>query len=245
MNAKTMGNLIRCIGVIAVIGFFWAIQVLLPDFYSTMWRLTVEGDLDGLTDYIYSFGFEAIFISVFMVAFANAIGIPSIPFLTVNGVIFGLVPGILISWIGEVLGIEISFHLTRTLLRNQAKKIIEKNNMLEKLDSYSCVKTIMFARAIPYSPNVVVTALSALSHITYKDHFIANLIGKIPAVVVEVWLGHDLLRFHEHWDRLIVLVLAVTAIYTFLWWRRHHRPRPHRADQDYDQEADYASISKK
>jgi uncharacterized membrane protein YdjX (TVP38/TMEM64 family) len=103
----------------------------------------------------------------------------------------------------------------------------------------------MFARAIPYSPNVVVTALSALSHITYKDHFIANLIGKIPAVVVEVWLGHDLLRFHEHWDRLIVLVLAVTAIYTFLWWRRHHRPRPEPIHQDYDQEADYASITKK
>ena len=112
----------------------------------------MEGDLDGLTDYIASFGYSAILVSVFMIIFANALAIPSIPFLTVNGVIFGLVPGIIISWIGEVLGIEVSFRLTRTLLRNQAKKVIQRSNKLEKLDSYSCIRTIMLGRAIPILP---------------------------------------------------------------------------------------------
>lgn len=225
MTDKTLGRSLRVFGVLAVVLFLWSIQWFLPDFYSTMWCLTVEGDLDGLTDYIASFGYSAIIVSIFMIAFANAIGIPSIPFLTVNGIIFGLVPGIIISWIGEVIGIEISFHLTRTLLRNQAKKVIQRSNMLEKLDSYSCITTIMFGRAIPYSPNVLVTALSALSHISYRDHFIANVIGKIPAVVVEVWLGHDLLRINEHWDRLLVLTVIVIVIYGFLWWRKHQKKK--------------------
>ena len=141
MTDKTIGWTVRIIGVLAVILFLWSIQWFLPDFYSTMWRLTVEGDLDGLTDYIASFGYSAILVSVFMIVFANALAIPSIPFLTVNGVIFGLVPGIIISWIGEVLGIEVSFRLTRTLLRNQAKKVIQRSNKLEKLDSYSCIRT--------------------------------------------------------------------------------------------------------
>lgn len=220
MTDKKLGWLLRIGGVIGVAIVFLSIQLLRPDFYTTMWQLTVEGDLDGLTDYISSFGFAAIGVSVFMIAFVNAIGLPSIPFLTVNGVIFGLIPGIIISWIGEVMGIEISFRLTRTLLRNQAKKVISHSNMLEKLDSYSCIKTIMFGRAIPYSPNVVVTAFSALSHISYKDHFIANVIGKIPAVIVEVWLGHDLLRIQEHWGRLLILIVAVAAVYGFIWWRR-------------------------
>ena len=83
-----------------------------------------------------------------------------------------------------------------------------------------CIRTIMLGRAIPYSPNVVVTAFSALSHISYRDHFIANAIGKIPAVVVEVWFGHDLLRINEHWERLLVLTVIVVAIYGFLWWRK-------------------------
>ena len=95
--------------------------------------------------------------------------------------------------------------------------------MLEKLDSYSCIRTIMVGRAIPYSPNVVVTAFSALSHISYRDHFIANALGKIPAVVVEVWLGHDLLRIQEHWGRLLILLVAVAAVYGFIWWQKKHR----------------------
>ncbi|WP_300625640.1 TVP38/TMEM64 family protein [uncultured Megasphaera sp.] len=223
MTDKALGWTLRIGGVAGVVLILWLIQVMLPDFYSTMWWLMIRGDLDGLTDYIASFGYAAIGVSVFMIAFVNAIGIPSIPFLTVNGIIFGLVPGILISWIGEVIGIEISFRLTRTLLRNQAKKVICRSNMLEKLDSYSCIRTIMVGRAIPYSPNVVVTAFSALSHISYRDHFIANALGKIPAVVVEVWLGHDLLRIQEHWGRLLILLVAVAAVYGFIWWQKKHR----------------------
>ena len=223
MTDKALGWTLRIGGVAGVILILWLIQVMLPDFYSTMWWLMIRGDLDGLTDYIASFGYAAIGVSVFMIAFVNAIGIPSIPFLTVNGIIFGSVPGILISWVGEVIGIEISFRLTRTLLRNQAKKVICRSNMLEKLDSYSCIRTIMVGRAIPYSPNVVVTAFSALSHISYRDHFIANALGKIPAVVVEVWLGHDLLRIQEHWGRLLILLVAVAAVYGFIWWQKKHR----------------------
>lgn len=223
MTYKALGWTLRIGGVAGVVLILWLIQVMLPDFYSTMWWLMIRGDLDGLTDYIASFGYAAIGVSVFMIAFVNAIGIPSIPFLTVNGIIFGLVPGILISWVGEVIGIEISFRLTRTLLRNQAKKVICRSNMLEKLDSYSCIRTIMVGRAIPYSPNVVVTAFSALSHISYRDHFIANALGKIPAVVVEVWLGHDLLRIQEHWGRLLILLVAVAAVYGFIWWQKKHR----------------------
>ena len=203
MNDKTLRRLTRGAGVLVVLVVLWAIQVVRPDFYTTMLSLTVEGDINGMTAYMASFGYKAIFISVIMVAFVNAIGIPSVLFLTVNGVIFGLIPGILISWAGEVIGIEISFHLTRTLFRGQAQRFIG-------------------GRAIPYAPNVVVTALGALSHISYRDHFIANVIGKFPAVVVEVWLGHDLLLIREHWQRLLAVSAIVALVYGILWWRRKH-----------------------
>ena len=166
MNDKYLGWLLHIGGGLLVILMLLSIQLMAPDFYSTMYRLTARGDLDGLADYIASFGFYAVGLSIFLIAFVNAIGLPSIPFLTVNGIIFGLIPGILISWVGEVIGIEISFRLTRTLLRKQAQKVISRSKMLEKLDSYSCIKTVMMGRAIPYAPNVVVTAFSALSHIS-------------------------------------------------------------------------------
>ena len=191
MNDKTLRRLTRGAGVLVVLVVLWAIQVVRPDFYTTMLSLTVEGDINGMTAYMASFGYKAIF-------------------------------SILISWAGEVIGIEISFHLTRTLFRGQAQRFIGGSDMFGKLDSYSCIRTIMAGRAIPYAPNVVVTALGALSHISYRDHFIANVIGKFPAVVIEVWLGHDLLLIREHWQRLLAVSAIVALVYGILWWRRKH-----------------------
>jgi len=239
MKEKTMGLSVKLCVLCAAVLVLGSIQLILPDFYGTMWQLVMQGDLDGLTRYITSFGYAAVLISILMIVFANVTGLPSIPFLTVNGIIFGLVPGIVISWVGEVVGIEISFLLTRTLFRKQAKAIIERNNMLEKLDSYSCIRTMMMARSIPYSPNVLVTALGALSRISQRDHMFANLIGKIPPVIVEVWMGHDLLRFREYSGRLLIVAGIVVIVYGAIWW--YYRRR-----EAFDAETDtYATIAEK
>lgn len=76
-----------------------------PDFYQELFRLSLAGDVDVLIDYISSFGIYAALASVsFMITVTDMTGLPSIPFLTVNGAIFGLVPGLIISWIGKSWG---------------------------------------------------------------------------------------------------------------------------------------------
>ena len=103
-----------------------AVQYFIPDFYQTLFRLTLDGNVEGLTEYISSFGYGAIGITIFMIVLTNMTGLPSIPFLTVNGVIFGLLPGIVISWIGEVLGNILGFVIMRTVLRDKARKLVSE-----------------------------------------------------------------------------------------------------------------------
>lgn len=85
--------------------------------------------------------------------------------------------------------------------------------MLTKLDKYSCVKNMALARAIPYSPNILFTAIAVLSKLTSREHLKSTLIGKIPSVIIEVWLGHDLIYFSEHGTRFIVLLFLLLAAY--------------------------------
>ena len=148
-------------------------------------------------------------MSIGLLIFCNVFGIPTIPFLTVNGALFGLIPGLVISWLGEVLGIELSFHIGRIFFRQEARSFIEKRHMLEKLDKYSSVKHMILTRAIPYSPNILFTAVAVVSKLSSKEHFKATLIGKIPSVVIEVVLGHDLIYFQEHSTRFILLFLLL------------------------------------
>ena len=96
--------------------------------------------------------------------------------------------------------------------------------MLTKLDKYSCVKNMALARAIPYSPNILFTAIAVLSKLTCKEHLKATLIGKIPSVIVEVWLGHDLIYFSEHGVRFLVLLALLVGGYVLhrMYKKRHY-----------------------
>lgn len=215
--------LVRCICIVLAIAVLAGVHVLLPHFFSTIWQYMQQKDIEGMAAYIASFGYGAVGICVFLIALANAVGFPTIQFLSINGIIFGLVPGIIVSWLGEVLGIEIAFRLMRTLFRSKAQQIISRNTKLGKVNEYSNIRTVMIGRAIPYAPNVVVTAVAAMSRISYKDHCIANVIGKLPAVIVEVWLGHDLFHIQEHGCRLVVLIVLLIAAYGIVWYRKHRK----------------------
>ena len=92
--------------VIAAAVSVFVMKTYYPEFYDQTIQLTLAGDIDGLGDYISSFGYGAFAVSIGLLIFCNVFGIPTIPFLTVNGALFGLIPGLVISWLGEVLGIE-------------------------------------------------------------------------------------------------------------------------------------------
>lgn len=117
--------------LLAAICFLIA-KIFFPEFYSNTITLTLAGDVDSLSRYISSFGYGAFAVSLFLLILCNVFGIPTIPFLTINGVLFGLLPGIIISWIGEVIGIEISFHIGRIFFRDEARRIIEKKAYVKK-----------------------------------------------------------------------------------------------------------------
>ena len=172
---------------------FFIVKTYYPEFYYHTVSLTMAGDINGLSKYITSFGYGAFAVSLGLLVFCNIFCIPTIPFLTINGALFGLIPGLLVSYLGEVIGIELSFHIGRVFFRKEAREFIEQKHMLTKLDKYGSVKNMALARSIPYSPNILITALAVLSKLSIKEHLKATLIGKIPSVLIEVLLGHDLI----------------------------------------------------
>ena len=94
--------------LLAAICFLIA-KIFFPEFYSNTITLTLAGDVDSLSRYISSFGYGAFAVSLFLLILCNVFGIPTIPFLTINGVLFGLLPGIIISWIGESVSISAAY----------------------------------------------------------------------------------------------------------------------------------------
>ena len=70
-----------------------------------------------------------------------------------------------------------------------------------------------FARALPYFPSGILTAIGALSKISVRDYIIANLIGKFPSTALEVVIGHDIVNFRQNSMRLTILVIVTGIIF--------------------------------
>ena len=180
------------------------IHFFAQDFFDKTLKLAISGNVNLLD------------------VFINAASIfPSIFLSTANGLIFGLPLGILISWLAETVGVVISFLLMRYLFRGTAEKIIATSNSLKNIDEASGkngLQWMAFARALPYFPSGILTAIGALSKISVRDYIIANLIGKFPSTALEVVIGHDIVNFKQNSMRLTVLVI-VTGIVFFAYKR--------------------------
>lgn len=164
-----------------------------------------------------SFGPWAVIISFLLDVLINAGSIfPSVFLSTANGLIFGLPLGIVISWLAETTGVVVSFYLMRFLFRDAAERIIAKSNSLQHIDEASGkhgLEWMAFARALPYFPSGILTAVGAVSSISARDYIIANLIGKLPSTALEVIIGHDIVNYKENMDRLGILIVVVGVVF--------------------------------
>ena len=202
------------------------VYVLVPGFYDDMWELILSGDVQRMAEVLQSYGPWAMVISFVLDVLINALGfLPSIFFSTANGLLFGVVPGIIISWLAEAVGVVLSFMIMRYILRDTAHKVIEKSEFLLKVDDFSGkngLTVMLFARAIPYFPSGIITALGAISQISLRDYIIANLVGKFPSTALEVIVGHDAVLLQDNLGRLTIVILIASVLY-FLLWKGYQR----------------------
>ena len=220
-NPDTISKVVVAVLLVALFGL---IHFFAQDFFTNTFKLAVSGNVNGLVEYLRSFGPWAIVVSFFLDVLINAGSIfPSIFLSTANGLIFGLPLGILISWLAETVGVVISFLLMRFFFRSTAEKLIAKSNSLKHIDEVSGkhgLEWMAFARALPYFPSGILTAVGAVSSISVRDYVIANLIGKFPSTALEVVIGHDLVNYKEHSERLAILVILVVLIF---WGYKKYR----------------------
>lgn len=220
-NPDTISKIVVAVLLVALFGL---IHFFAHDFFTNTFKLAISGNVEGLVEYLRSFGPWAMVVSFVLDVLINAGSIfPSIFLSTANGLIFGLHLGILISWLAETVGVVISFLLMRFFFRSTAEKLIAKSNSLKHIDEASGkhgLEWMAFARALPYFPSGILTAIGAVSSISVRDYIIANLIGKFPSTALEVMIGHDLVNYKEHSERLAILVIVVVLIF---WGYKKYR----------------------
>lgn len=215
----------------ALLAIVAAIHFAAPGFFREVWLLVRAGDIDEAALYLRSFGTWTVAASLAINIIINLSGIlPTVLISGANAVVFGIGGGIVISWIGECLGTVIAFVLWRSLLQRAARRLIHRSRYLALADEFSGkngFKAMLIARLIPLAPSGLITLLGAISSMPFAAMVSATLLGKLPSIIIEVLLGHQLAFAQSNTLRLLLLLLVAASGIGYFWWRRS-KTRPSR-----------------
>ncbi|MDF2658202.1 MAG: hypothetical protein K0Q94_993 [Paenibacillus sp.] len=176
-----------------------------------------HGNVEQLADLLHSFGIYAVIAGMLAIFFQT--WFPIVPFVLLagaNAYVFGLTGGFVMNYGMTCLSAVCAFLIARYIARDAVEARLAKfpavQSFNRKLERQGFFYTLV-GRLIPVIPSSLINFGAGVSNIRFRPFLLATVLGKLPIVLMETFIGHDLIRFKEHKIRLLlVLVLFVLLI---------------------------------
>lgn len=151
----------------------------------------------------------------------GAIGfVPSFFITAININTLGLVLGSILTFVGEILGALIGFHLYRWGFSKVRSKWLDSSffETMKNSSPKNVLVLIVLFRLLPFVPSGLVTAGASMTTISGGLFMIASSIGKIPAVILEVAVVFGVLQKVPMTYLFIFFILLLIIILPF--WKK-------------------------
>lgn len=226
---KTVKSIVKVlIGIALIMSVRW----LLMQQYVELREFTPA----NIRDYIQTFGNLAVLAYIAAYAF-NSISLfpPITPLSLTAGLAFGIFYGGLFLLTAAMIGSTGAFLISRYFGRSLVERFLKGKfkDVDQKLAENGLV-TVVFFRLIPIIPYGVFNYFCGLSKIKFRDYFLGTLLGLIPVVFLNSFLGDSLAEIEALGDiyspRLYIAVglvltrISIPVFYHFFKKRRFSVP---------------------
>ena len=172
-------------------------------------------DMEGLKEYILSFGVWAPIISfLLMILQSIAAPLPAFVITFANAALFGWVKGAILSWSSAMAGAAACFYIARILGRDVAEKLTSKSG-LAQIDTFFeryGKNTILICRLLPFISFDIVSYAAGLTSMSFMSFFIATGIGQLPATIVYSYVGGMLTGGAKLFVTALMILFALSAL---------------------------------
>ena len=169
----------------------------------------------------------AVLLSISISLVIHLVGlIPSVFITTANVFVWGPLWGGLLSLLGEVLGSWIAFLIYRLGVQAIDHNKQSQWKWIRIMHGWRPTQlflSVLVGRLIPFIPSIVINMFAAATKIHQVHFFLATLLGKIPAMVLEVFISYDLIHIQQNYLRLIVVLLLIFVGYVLFHWRKSNK----------------------
>lgn len=155
---------------------------------------------------------------VFVLAYILGVvfALPGLIFMVLAGSIFGFWQGVALVVIASNIGCQITFLISRSLGREFVSRFFSLNGFYSKVSNkmdHDGFTIMLYLRLIPIFPFNVVNYISGLTSVSYRDYTLGTLLGKLPAIIIYVFLSS---RVSDMDNALKNLPLYAFILITFL-----------------------------
>lgn len=211
---------------------FAALYSLVPAFRGEINEalgILSRGDIEGLRDYILSFGLFAPVVSTLLMVFqALAAPLPSFVITFANGLAFGVFWGWMLSLFGHTLAAALCFGISRALGRAPVEILVGKAG-LESADRWFArwgMYAVFAARLVPGISFDVISYAAGLTRMRFSSFILATALGVLPQTFLYSFLGR---QAPEYVGLFFVTSLVVIAGFIgYLAYRRKKQSHPKR-----------------
>ncbi len=148
--------------------------------------------------------------------------IPALPlgvFITLNANAFGLIPGIIISWISTCIGCYISYLVFYYLSNNVIYKFLS-NKTKRKLEKAICkfqnmsLANLTVIITLPFTPAFLVNILAGVTRMSKKKYIVSLLIGKIFMTSFWAYVGKSFIESMADINSIIIISIMIIIAYS-------------------------------
>lgn len=189
------------------------------------WSVDFSGE--EVENVIRSWGVWGILASIGLMVLHSFLPFPAEIIAIANGMVYGPFWGIVITWIGAMLGALLAFGLARTFGRPFVERMLGGKHW-QSIDDWAAAqggRMVFLSRLFPAIAFNLVNYAAGLSRISWRTFTWATGIGIMPFTALMVVMG-DRIEVLPWWVWLAALVASAV-----LWYLLRHRFHPPRSSK--------------
>lgn len=214
MKKKNKAKLI-IVGIILILLLIYLFVPSVKNQINEVVYILSSMNVDGVIEYIRSFGAWAVVISFLLMIFQSlAAPIPAFLITFANAAIFGWWQGALLSWTSAMVGAALCFYIANILGRDAAEKLTSKT-ALESVDGFFekyGKHTILICRLLPFMSFDIVSYAAGLTSMSFMSFIVATGIGQLPATLIYSYVGGMLTGGAKKFVMGLLILFAVSVL---------------------------------
>ncbi len=137
------------------------------------------------------------------------------------GITYGFWLGVLLTWIGTVLGGILSFWISRRFGRDFFERALNPSQIawLEKHARNEGTVALLVSRLLPFMSFTLVSYAAGLTPVSWFTFIWTSAVGMLPIIIISVLYGAHIDQMPAEWAIGIPLI-AVALVFGIYWYAR-------------------------